>query len=265
MATKEETAVSSKVQSIDRAVSILETLSNHSSLSLNELSEKVQLHKATTHRLVHSLMDNGFIEQLEETKKYRISLKLFELGNKRVQRIDFLNVAKSNIRQLSEEIGQTVHLVIEDRDEVLYVDKYGEYSESKMRSKIGLKAPLYCTAVGKAILATRTDHEVAEYWSRITPEKKTRQTITELDDLYQNLARIRANGYAVDDEEFEHGVFCIAYIFSSYKEEAAGAISVSLPASEKENQKYYIDKVYESAEKITQLLGGNWKYERSGD
>lgn len=265
MASKEGHVGNSKVQSIDRAVSILETLANHASLSLNELSEEVTLHKATTHRLVHSLIDNGLVEQIEETKKYRISLRLFELGNKRVQRIDFINVAKSNIRQLSQEIEQTVHLVIEDRDEVLYIDKHGDYHESKMRSKIGLKAPLYCTAVGKAILATRLDHEVADYWSRITPEKKTNQTIITLEDLYEDLEKIRKTGYAIDDEEFEYGVFCVGSIFSSYKEEAAGAISISLPITEKSQKQFYIDKALASAEKITQLLGGNWKYMGVGD
>ncbi|MDE1547629.1 IclR family transcriptional regulator [Jeotgalibaca caeni] len=259
MATREEQGVTSKVQSIDRAVSIIETLSDYPSLSLNDLSDKVQLHKATTHRLVHSLIENGLIEQIEDTKQYRISLRMFELGNKRVQNIDFLNVAKSNIRQLSQEIGQTVHLVIEDRDEVLYVDKYGDYQESKMRSKIGLKAPLYCTAVGKAILATREQSEVDSYWGRITAEKKTEYTITELNHFHEELQHIREVGYALDDEEFEYGVFCVGCVFSSYKEEAAGAVSISLPISEKERKSYYIQKALECAEKITQLLGGKWK------
>src|SRR5690606_8763718 len=112
------------VQTIDRALTILETLSNYDNLSLMEISEKVQLHKATTHRLINSLLQNGYIEKDPTTKKYRISLKLFQLGNRRVQNIDFLNVAKSMIRQLSQEINQTVHLVIEDDNEVLYIDKH---------------------------------------------------------------------------------------------------------------------------------------------
>lgn len=260
MATKEEQLGTSKVQSIDRAVLILETLADHSSLGLGELSEKVGLHKATTHRIVHSLIENGFIEQLDETKQYRVSLRMFELGNKRVQNIDFINVAKSNIRQLSEEIKQTVHLVIEDNDEILYIDKYGDYHESKMRSKIGLKAPLYCTAVGKAMLAMRTNNEISAYWENLELEQKTEHTLTNYKHFIEEIEKVREDGYALDDEEFEYGVFCVGSIFSSYKESVAGAISISLPIEEKTNKEYYIRKTCEYAERITQLLGGSLNY-----
>ena len=258
MGTKEGQLGGSKVQSIDRAVSILEILSEYPSLSLHELSEQAELHKATTHRLVNSLVDNGFIEQMEETKQYRISLKMFELGNKRVQNIDFLNVAKSIIRQLYTEVNQTVHLVIEDSDEVLYIDKYGDQTESKMRSKIGLKAPLYCTAVGKAILATRTDEQVKQYRGKVDAKAKTSQTITSYQAFKPELEKIRIDRYAVDDEEFEYGVYCIGSVFSSFKEEVAGAISISLPTTEKNNKNYYVLKTVECAKKITSLLGGTW-------
>lgn len=258
MSSKNEHHGSSKVQSIDRAISILETLANFSSLSLNDLSEHVQLHKATTHRIVQSLVENGFVEQLEDTKKYRISLRMFELGNKRVQNIDFINVAKSHIRQLSQEIGQTVHFVIEDKGEVLYIDKYGDDQEAKMRSKIGHKAPLYCTAVGKAILATRTSQQVIDYWQQETPEKKTDKTITELNRLLLELSEVREQGYALDDEEFEYGVICVGSVFSSYKETAAGAISISLPISKKPDLEFYIAKTLECSRRITQMLGGSW-------
>lgn len=256
MSSKMEQNSGSKVQSIDRAISILETLSNYPSLSLNDLSEQVDLHKATTHRLVQSLVENGFVEQLGDTKHYRISLRMFELGNKRVQNIDFVNVAKSNIRQLSQDISQTVHLVIEDNNEVLYIDKNGDDQESKMRSKIGQKAPLYCTAVGKAILAMRSNQEVEMYWHQLIPEEKTKRTITTLDHLLIELAEVRERGYALDDEEFEYGVFCVGAAFSSYKEPAAGAFSISLPISEKQRQEFYISKVLECSKRITQLLGG---------
>lgn len=258
MSSKIEQNGSSKVQSVDRTISILETLSNFPSLSLNDLSEQVKLHKATTHRLVQSLVENGFVEQLNDTKQYRISLRMFELGNKRVQNIDFVNVAKSNIRQLSQDINEIIHLVIEDKDEVLYIDKYGiDQEEAKMRSKIGHKAPLYCTAVGKAILATRSRQEVEAYWEQVTPDKKTEKTITEFDQLMLELAAIREQGYALDDEEFEYGVVCVGAVFSSYKETAAGAISISLPINKKPEIEFYIDKAVECSKRITQLLGGN--------
>lgn len=256
MLVKEEHTSVSSVQTIDRAASILETLAEYPSLSLMELSEKVGLHKTTVHRLVSSLMQNGFVEQDSESKHYCISLKMFELGNKRVQNIDFLNVAKSMIRQLSLQINQTVHLVIADRDEILYIDKYGAENEAKMRSKIGQKAPLYCTAVGKAILATRNNQAIEHYWDWLRPEKKTRQTIVERAAFLEEIAVVRQQGYAIDNEEFEEGVVCIGCTFASYKEDPAGAISISLPVEAKRELPIYISQARESAEKISALLGG---------
>lgn len=255
MDKKEGTGTGSKVQSVDRALAILETLANCQSLSLMELSEKVQLHKATTHRLVNSLLDNGYIDRDPITKQYRISLKMFELGNKRVHNIDFLNVAKSMIRQLSDDTKQTVDLVVEDNDEVLYIDKYGESRGSRTESKIGTKSQLYYTAVGKAILATRQNESIKEYWDKIIPEQRTAHTITTYDRLIREIEEVRKNGYAIDDEECDNGIFCIGAAFASFRDLAAGAISISLPISEKENKEFYIEKVLEYATKISQLLG----------
>ncbi|MFL2133270.1 IclR family transcriptional regulator [Desemzia sp. FAM 24101] len=245
-----------KVQTIDRALSILEILSNYDNLSLMEISEKVQLHKATTHRLVNSLLENGYIEKDATTKKYRISLKLFQLGNRRVQNIDFLNVAKSMIRQLSQEINQTVHLVIEDDNEVLYIDKHdSQDSETRMHSRIGKKAPMYVTAVGKAILATKTNSAIVDYWNQVDIQPKTTHTITNLEDFLAEIDTVRQQGYAIDNEENEYGIVCIGASFASYKDLSAGAISISLPLSEVKNKDIYIQKIVETTRKISSLLG----------
>ncbi|MFL2105272.1 IclR family transcriptional regulator [Desemzia sp. FAM 23991] len=245
-----------KVQTIDRALSILEVLSNYDNLSLMEISEKVQLHKATTHRLVNSLLENGYIEKDATTKKYRISLKLFQLGNRRVQNIDFLNVAKSMIRQLSQEINQTVHLVIEDDNEVLYIDKHdSQDSETRMHSRIGKKAPMYVTAVGKAILATKTNSAIVDYWNQVDIQPKTTHTITNLEDFLAEIDTVRQQGYAIDNEENEYGIVCIGASFASYKDLSAGAISISLPLSEVKNKDIYIQKIVETTRKISSLLG----------
>lgn len=246
----------SRVQTIDRALRILETLSNYDNLSLAEISEKVQLHKATTHRLVNSLLENGYIEKDPATKKYRISLKLFQLGNRRVQNIDFLNVAKSMIQQLSLETDQTVHLVVEDDDKVLYIDKHdSKRAGHQMRSKVGEKAPMYVTAVGKAILATKSNAEIAKYWEQADIQEKTTNTITNLEDFMVEINTIREQGYAVDNEENEYGVVCIGASFASYKEISAGAMSISLFTDELKYKSEYIQKIVETTRKTSNLLG----------
>lgn len=245
-----------RVQTIDRALSILEILSNYDNLSLMEISEKVHLHKATTHRLINSLLENGYIEKDTTTKKYRISLKLFQLGNRRVQNIDFLNVAKSMIRQLSQDINQTVHLVIEDDNEVLYIDKHdSQNDETRMHSRIGKKAPMYVTAVGKAILASKTNSAIVDYWNQVDIQPITTHTITNLEDFLVEIDTVRHQGYALDNEENEYGIVCIGASFASYKDLSAGAISISLPISEEDNKDMYIQKIVETTRKISNLLG----------
>lgn len=245
-----------RVQSVDRALLILETLSNYEMLSLMEISEKVHLHKATTHRLINSLLENGYIEKNPVTKQYKISLKLFQIGNRRVQNIDFLNVAKSMIRQLSLELNQTVHLVVEDSAEVLYIDKHEPSgNDNRLSSKIGKKAPMYVTAVGKAILATKSNAEIKEIWDQSAITSYTENTITSLDDFLKEIETVRQNGYAIDNEENEYGVVCIGAVFSSYKDLAAGAISISISASDMEKKPLYIEKIIETSNKISRLLG----------
>lgn len=247
-----------RVQSVDRALLILETLSNYDMLSLMELSEKVHLHKATTHRLVNSLLENGYIEKNPLTKQYKISLKLFQIGNRRVQNIDFLNVAKSMIRQLSLDLNQTVHLVVEDNEEVLYIDKHDPSgNENRLSSKIGKTAPMYVTAVGKAILATKSNEEIRAIWNKADIQPFTKHTITSLDAFMMEIEKVRQKGYAIDNEENEYGVLCIGTVFSSYKDLAAGAISISIPATDADDEKkaIYIEKIIDTSNKISRLLG----------
>lgn len=245
------------VQSIDRALSILEVLSDHDSLSLVDISKKVDLHKATAYRLVNSLLKNGYVEKIESTKHYRISLKLFEIGNRRIQNISFLNVAKSMIHQLALEIDQTVHLVIEDKQEVLYIDKHDpENSSNFMQSKIGKKAFLYNTAVGKAILSTKADEEIKKYWNNTDIKPLTQHTITEFPKFMILIEEIRENGFALDDEENELGVVCIGSSFSSHDNPAAGAISISISSKDRKLIPEYAEKIKETTGKISRLLGG---------
>lgn len=246
----------STVQSVDRALNILETLSKRDSMSLMELSEETRLHKATAHRLVNTLLANGYIEKDPFTKRYSVSLKLVELGNHRIQNIDFLNIAKSMIQQLALELNQTVHLVIENNDEILYIDKHSANNQDiRMKSKIGQTAPMHCTAVGKTLLAARTNTEITEYWENNTITAFTPHTIVDLKTFLKEIEEVRRLRYAMDNEEHELGVVCVGAAFSSYADVTAGAFSVTIPPQELDNKEFYIEKVLQTAERTSQLLG----------
>ena len=110
------------------------------------------------------------------------------------------------------------------------------------------------------MLAKRSDNEILLYWSDLETEQKTEHTLTNIEQFMAEIEKVREEGYAVDDEEFEYGVFCVGSIFSSYKESVAGALSISLPIKEKPNKEHYVAKIRECAERISQLLGGTLDY-----
>ncbi|NLX61352.1 MAG: IclR family transcriptional regulator [Tissierellia bacterium] len=218
------------VQSVDRALSIIEVLSEYyDGLGVTEISEKVNLHKSTVYRLLTTLIYKGYVVQDVETSKYKITFKLFELGSRKIENMDLLTASKPYTRILMEKINEVVHLVVRDDNEIIYIDKVEADNTIRMASKIGKRSPLYCTATGKAILAYLPESKVAEIWDKSKIEKRTDNTITNFDVLKAELAEIRKKGYAIDNEENEIGVICVGAPIFNRLGEIEGAISVSGP------------------------------------
>lgn len=219
------------VQSVERALTILELLANYNDgLRIIEISKKVNLHKSTVHRLIGTLIHKGYVTQDVESNKYKVTLKLFELGNKKLEDMHILNVSKIYIEKLMKTLNEVVHLVIRDENEIVYIDKVEADNTIRMASNIGRRSPLYCTSVGKAMLAYMTNEEVRNIWNNSKIEKRTSNTITDFDILKRELEIIREKGYSVDDEENEIGVRCIgAPVFNRFGK-VEGGISISGPS-----------------------------------
>lgn len=250
------------VQSVDRALTILEIVAEYGAIGLTELSSLANLNKATVHRLLATLIYKGYIEQDTKTGYYGLTFKLFQLGNKKIEKMDSLSVARSLISELSNLLGETAHLVVEDNKEVVYIDKFEPSNSSfTMHSSVGSRAPMYCTAVGKALLAEYPNEVIKEVWSNSNVQQLTPHTITDFSLFMEEIAKIRDQGYGMDNEENELGVFCIASGFYNYKGEVAGAISISIPATRFTNKSpnQYIEKVLEYSRRISQSLGGQRK------
>ncbi|MDG0843861.1 IclR family transcriptional regulator [Staphylococcus equorum] len=246
----------SNVQSIDRALNLLELISKRSPVSLNELVELSDLSKTTVHRLVKSLVDNHYVKQNSLTHQYELTYKLFQLGYSSIQKIDYLNIAKSLISKLSIEVSETCHLVLEDSYEILYIEKFiPNNTVYAMSSKIGQRAPMYSTAVGKAILSTYSDEAIRAVWDSSTIESYTEQTITNFEVLMKEIESIRDQGYAEDNEENEKGIFCVGTYFVNFKNEVQGAISLSFSTSQLNKKAFFIDKLKSTANDISRHLG----------
>ncbi|EOC99913.1 IclR family transcriptional regulator [Caldisalinibacter kiritimatiensis] len=246
------------VQSVDRALTILEVLSDYEAgLGITEISEKIQLHKSTIHRLLSTLIYKGYVEQDEKTSKYKLTLKLFELSNKNIEKIDVLSVAKPFLKELVEKANEAVHLVVLDGTDIVYIDKVESKNTIRMHSKIGKRSPVYCTAVGKSILAHLTDNEIVKIWNDSIIKKFTDYTITDLETLKKELELIKESGYAVDNEENELGVRCVGAPIFDYRGDVCSAISVSGPTMRitKDKVEELGKLVIEYSQKISEKLG----------
>ena len=215
------------VQSVERIFQLIEQLAAHpTGVSLQKLAGETGLAKSTVHRLLASLVSLGYAAQEPETGRYRLTLKMFELSSGIVNSMEIMDVAKAHLERLSQRTGEAVHLVIRDAQDIVYIYKT-ESGPMRMSSRVGLRSPLYCTGVGKAILATLPPEEVEDVWNHSNLKKLTSRTVVDLTEMQEQLAEVRANGYAIDDEENEMGVRCVAVAIPGPDGRAESAFSIS--------------------------------------
>lgn len=229
---EENNPTQNPIQSAERIFKVLETLAVSGPMGLMELSNQLGLHKSTAHRLLTSLICMGYARQDEDTQKYMLSYKIVGLSGQLLDKIDILPIAHSYMKQLAELSQETVHLVQRNDKDIIYIDKVeSKVSSIRMVSQIGMIHPMYCSGVGKAILATLSIEEVTKIWDESIIEKKTENTLVTLDRLLEVLEKVRKCGYAIDDEENEIGVRCIAACIYDYRGKAKYAFSISAPVS----------------------------------
>jgi DNA-binding IclR family transcriptional regulator len=228
---QEKTNSPYKVQVIDRVVSIIDALAgDRKDLSIAELAQELGLHKATVHRLLMILCQHRLVDRDEQTGRYHLGLRLFELGTAAVARFNIRDRARRHLEKLLYEVDETVHLCVLDDGEVLYLDKIESTRSIRMASRSGRRNPTYCTAVGKAMLAYLPEREVDEILTRHGMERQTPKTITTPAELKADLRIIRERGYSIDDEEAEEGVRCVGAAVLGHGGRPLAAISVSAPS-----------------------------------
>jgi DNA-binding IclR family transcriptional regulator len=220
-----------RVQVLDRALEILRLLGeSQTDSSLAELCAALNLHKSTVHRLMMVLEQHRLVDKHPDTGRYRLGLRLFELGSKAISVLDLRERSRPFLDQVLCETQETVHLCILDEGEVLYLEKLEPQRSVRLASRVGRRVPAYCTSVGKAILAELPEAEVDNIIRRSGLKRITPNTITTPSALKEELRKIRTRGYSIDDEENEEGVRCVGAAIRDYSGRPAAAISVSGPA-----------------------------------
>ncbi|MGC2618543.1 MAG: IclR family transcriptional regulator [Acidobacteriaceae bacterium] len=221
-----------QLQSLDRAVAVLDLLGeSEGPLGLAEVCERMELHKSTAHRALMVLERTGLIERTPENR-FRLGLKLYELGSRAVEQIDLRARVQPWFRKLSAQVGETVHLGVMQRTSIVYLDKV-EPSNRRvwLASRVGASNPVHCTAMGKAILAFMPAEAAADIIARIRFTRFTPRTLLTPEALQRSLDRVRRRGYAIDDEEVECGVRCVGAPILNESGRPVAAVSVSGPSS----------------------------------
>jgi DNA-binding IclR family transcriptional regulator len=262
MPIPQESKPNNLVQTIERVSLILDILGqNPQGISIRDLSSKVSLPKGTTHRLLSSLSFLGYVRQDSKTRNYLLGFKLVELGNLLLGQLDLRKEAELFLKELADKTKETVHMVVLDRNEIVYIDKVeGDHNPSglRMASRIGLRNPAHSSAVGKVLLSHFSDEALNQFFKGKGLAKRTENTITDATQLKEHLKIVRNQGYAIDDEENEKGVRCVGAPIYNEAGNAVAAVSISGPAfrvTKKMAQEILKKEVMETALKISQRLG----------
>lgn len=195
-----------------------------------DLLKTIDQPRGTLHRNISNLLEEGLIAMNPETHIYSLGPRLLQLATNAWNDNDLRGIAELHIRSLNQKAGETVHLAILQGDQVVYLDKFEAQQNLRMHSQIGRSAPVYCTGVGKAILAGLRDQEFEDLAATLTFKKFTETTITSVDALRQDRAQTIARGYAIDAEEHEPGIRCAAAPIVDRSGTMLGGVSVTAPA-----------------------------------
>ncbi|HHX77536.1 MAG TPA: IclR family transcriptional regulator [Firmicutes bacterium] len=251
------------VQSVERALSLLNLLAKEeTAMRLSAISKETGLNISTVHRLLNTLIVYGFVEQEPQTGRYRLGIKCFEIGNKALYTLDIRSIAKPYLKRMVEKSNETANLVILVEGEVVYIDQVETHNIIKMFARPGTRGPSYCTGVGKVLLASLSEHEINRLAKGFNFYKYTDKTITDIDNLKKELAKIKEQGYSLDLGELEDDVRCVAAPIIDHEGKTIAAISLSGPYSRMPD-KYLLEElvplVKDTAGDISSHLGWNIK------
>ena len=242
------------IQVLERAMGLLDALAAQPDpVTLKELAHTTGLHPSTAHRILNDLVVGRYVERVDNGL-YQLGMRLLELGSLVKCRLNVREAALGAMRALHKLTGQTVNLSVQQGDEILYIERaWSERSGMQVVRAIGGRAPLHLTSTGKLFLSTADSRQVRAYAERTGLVGNTRNSLTDLERLEQELALVRRNGYARDNEELELGVRCIAAGIYDDTGRLVAGLSISAPADRMQDE--WITALVRTAAEISEALG----------
>lgn len=221
------------VQSVHHALQLFEvfrTAEKKEEFGVTELSKTLGLHKNNVFRLLATLESRGYIEQNMNTENYRLGIGIFNLGQKFVNKLGMLKLARPFMEKIVTECNESVYIGILREGSVIYLDIVEAPQTVRVVSRVGKDVPAYCTAIGKIQLAYASEEELNKIYMGARLKRYTDSTITSLPELKKNLKTIIHKDYCLDEEEFEDRVKCVAVPIKDYLGVPIAALSVTGPA-----------------------------------
>lgn len=217
------------VAAVLKVFGLLQALAERNETGISELSVRLAMPKATVYRFLQTMVTLGYVRQEPDSERYGLTMRVFELGAKALQYPELVDLAKNHMQILADKTGETVHLGTLIDSEIIYVHKVDSRHMLGMYSKVGRRAPLHCTAIGKVLMAWEDPERRALILQGADFKPYRDNTITQLDAFEAELARVKAQGFGEDREEFDDHIRCLGVpIFDRLDRPIAG-LSISFP------------------------------------
>ena len=240
------------IQVIDRLTALLEALArNRDAVSLKVLAADTVLHPSTAFRILASAIENGLVTR--DGNRYRLGIRLLQLGSRVASHQDLRREARPLMDALRDQIGETVNLTVRQGDEVVYLERALPERMMRVEQRVGSRAPLHVTAVGKLMLGESGEAACREYAQRTGLPGFTRYSFTDEEQLVRHVAGCARAGFAYDDEEAETGVGCIGVLIHDHAREIVAGLSISAPIERRSDE--WIPLLKQTAQQLKDRLG----------
>lgn len=247
------------VQSLDRALALLELIAEEDGLTLTELAQRAGIPPSTAHRILGTLQAHDYVRHDDERGLWQIGVRAFEVGSSFLRSRKLAETGRTIMRELMEECGETVNLAIEDGGSIVFISQVESHHAIRAFHRPGSRGAIHASGVGKALLMLLPDEEVRRILHKTGLERFTEKTLVEPDRLFEDLSAAQARGWAIDDEERTPGMRCVAApIYNEYGEAFAG-LSVSGPTVRLTDERLgeLGPMVKRAAEAVTKSIGGH--------
>lgn len=242
------------IHSMDKGLEVLERVAQAGELPLSDLAHALNWDKSTVFRLLATLMRRGYIEQNPETKRYRLGFRILYLENQLFRALDLPRVCRDTLARLALKTGESAHLATMQRRQVIVIAQQDSPERVAANSYVGMAEPLHCTALGKALLMQLPPDSLRMVLEGLELKPYTASTITSAEWLQGHIDKVRGQGYATDEDEYDPQIRCLAVPVPVPGSRDVFAIGLSGPASRVTPQRMpqLLEAVQEAAGELQQ-------------